>query len=116
MCDPSKVKIVGQPLYTDQDGRGNGRMGILDGHRIYARWQFSCESPKDSSTEHKLVFIIHNIQAENVTDVMVEARFRQTYPVVFTSIKSKALRGSPTYSRGTLHYGPDDNTGLVEEL
>ncbi|KAH6869277.1 hypothetical protein B0T10DRAFT_501702 [Thelonectria olida] len=118
VCDPSGVQILGQPLPIDDNGRGSGHLRVLGNYGITAKWEFSCASPKDSSTEHKLVLVIDSINRvgdpkESVPDVKIETRFRQTYPVVFTSVESKALTNNPEYSRGTLHYGPGDDWALV---
>ncbi|KAM5380894.1 hypothetical protein ACJZ2D_003418 [Fusarium nematophilum] len=118
VCDPSGVQMLGQPLLIDDNGRGSGRLRVLGNCWITAKWEFSCALPKDSSTEHKLVFVISSINREgvpkeSVPDVKIETRFRQTYPVVFTSVESKALKSNPEYSRGTLHYGPGDDVAMI---
>ncbi|KAF4968608.1 hypothetical protein FSARC_4032 [Fusarium sarcochroum] len=109
VCDPSGVRIFGQSLDV-KDGRGKGLLHVSENYLITANWEFSCATPKDSSTEHKLVLTIESIykdvSEEEVSDVNIVARFRQTHPVVFTSVESEALAAMPIYSRGTLHYGP----------
>ncbi|KAM0551250.1 hypothetical protein ACHAPJ_008595 [Fusarium lateritium] len=109
VCDPSNVTIYGQSLGI-KDGHGRGMLHLAHGYWITANWEFSCATPRDSSTEHKLALSIESINRngpeEKISDAKIVARFRQTHPVVFTSVESEALAANPRYSRGTLHYGP----------
>ncbi|KAM5357652.1 hypothetical protein ACJZ2D_016054 [Fusarium nematophilum] len=110
VCDPSRVEMFGQPLPIDEDGRGSGTLFALPDISLTANWEFSCATPKDASTEHKLRFTIEAINGENVPETAVETRFRQTLPIIFTSVESSALAQDPEYSQGTLHYGPENRS------
>ncbi|KAF4969725.1 hypothetical protein FZEAL_10180 [Fusarium zealandicum] len=107
VCDPSLVTSIGLPLPIDKDGRGSGELRAFPDHTIKATWEFSCATPKNASTEHKLRFTIDSIDSIKVSEVSFETRFRQTWPVVFTSVESSSLARNPEFSRGTIHYGPE---------
>ncbi|KAI5459486.1 hypothetical protein BGZ63DRAFT_513384 [Mariannaea sp. PMI_226] len=119
VCDPSGVRVVGQPLPIDDKGRGMGHLRLIDNYWVNAKWEFSCASPKDSSTEHKLVLVFNSIgkegfSEETIPEARIETRFRQTEPVVFTSAKSNALAYGPNYSHGTLHYALGNELSMTD--
>ncbi|KAH7124401.1 hypothetical protein EDB81DRAFT_812871 [Dactylonectria macrodidyma] len=107
VCDPSRVQMFGQSLPIDENGRGSGTLFAMPDLSITANWEFSCATPKDASTEHRLHFAVNSIDGEEVPETGFVTRFRQTWPIVFTSVESSALAKDPEYSRGTLHYGPE---------
>ncbi|KAF4469964.1 hypothetical protein FALBO_3140 [Fusarium albosuccineum] len=107
VCDPSRVRMLDQRLPIDENGRGSGTVYGLHGDRISAKWEFSCITPKDASTEHKFRFTIDSVEDAKIEEVSFETRFRQTWPIVFTSLKSSSFTEEPEYSRGTLYYRPD---------
>ncbi|KAM0421238.1 hypothetical protein ACHAPT_010960 [Fusarium lateritium] len=120
VCDPSSVQVFTQPLAIDENGRGNGSIMLTPEVWVKASWEFTCITPKDASKEHKLRFTIHAINDEEVPDTEFVTRFRQTWPVIFTSVESESLAAQPEFSRGTLHYlpeeGPDAYASTPEEL
>ncbi|KAH7110453.1 hypothetical protein EDB81DRAFT_831747 [Dactylonectria macrodidyma] len=118
VCDPSRVQMFGQSLPIDEDGRGSGTLFAMPNLSITANWEFSCATPKNASTEHRLHFAISSIDGEEVPETGFVTRFRQIWPIVFTSVESSALAKDPEYSRGTLHYGPEGRrqTTLSNEL
>ncbi|EEU43452.1 uncharacterized protein NECHADRAFT_101110 [Fusarium vanettenii 77-13-4] len=107
VCDPSKVEIFMQPLAIDKDGRGEGSIMLDPETWAKSSWEFSCSTPKDSSKEHKLSFTIHAINGEEIEKMTLVTRFRQMWPIVFTSVESDSMAERPEFSRGTLHYVPE---------
>ena len=96
-----------QPLAIDKDGRGEGSIMLDPETWAKSSWEFSCSTSKDSSKEHKLSFTIHAINGEEIEKMAFVTRFRQMWPIVFTSVESDSMAERPEFSRGTLHYVPE---------
>lgn len=96
--------MFGQPLPVDVDGRGRGPLHVDADTSITARWEFSCAIPEDASTEHKLHFTVDSINGLKVQETDFVARFRQTMPIIFTTVQSSHFANEPSFSQGTLHY------------
>ncbi|RSL81079.1 hypothetical protein CEP51_006099 [Fusarium floridanum] len=107
VCDPSNVEIFMQSLAIDKDGRGEGSIMLDPETWAKFSWEFSCSTPKDSSKEHKLNLTIHAINDEEIEKMTVVTRFRQMWPIIFTSVESDSMAEMPEFSRGTLHYVPE---------
>ncbi|KAJ4168843.1 hypothetical protein NW754_010775 [Fusarium falciforme] len=107
ICDPSKVEVFMQSLAIDKDGRGEGSIMLDPETWAKSSWEFSCSTPKDSSKEHKLSFTIHAINGEEIEKMTFVTRFRQMWPIIFTSVESDSMAETPEFSRGTLYYVPE---------
>lgn len=104
------MEVFGQPLPIDADGRGSGPLRVTADTSITAHWEFSCVTPEDASTEHKLHFTVDSINDLKVEETDFVARFRQTMPIIFTTVQSSHFANEPSFSQGTLHYASESST------